>query len=64
VDKTGAGDAFNAGFITAYLNGINIEEAVKFSNLVASISITEVGGRSIPSINDVKGIKECKQWLL
>lgn len=43
VDTTGAGDAFNAGFINGYINGENIESCAIKGNYVASRCVTEHG---------------------
>ena len=43
VDTTGAGDAFNAGFIKGYINGENIESCALKGNYVASRCVTEHG---------------------
>lgn len=50
VDTTGAGDAFNAGFLYGYLKGKSLEECGKIGNYVASLCIQQVGARSgLPS---------------
>lgn len=46
VDTTGAGDAFNAGFIYGMLQGKDIETCGKIGNITASISIAKTGARS------------------
>jgi len=46
VDTTGAGDAFNAGFIYAYLKGKDLEECGKMGNYIASLCIRNVGAKS------------------
>lgn len=43
IDTTGAGDAFNGGFAYALSIGHTIEEAVKYANAVAALSVTKVG---------------------
>ena len=43
VDTSGAGDAFNAGFITAQIKGIDIYESVKIGNATASFIVEEWG---------------------
>jgi ribokinase len=63
LDKTGAGDAFNAGFLTGFLKGWSLEKAVKFGNLIASISITRFGARAAPSLNELKNYDEAKEFL-
>jgi ribokinase len=45
-DTTGAGDAFNAGFLYGLLNGKPLLECGRLGNFVASRSITKTGGRA------------------
>ncbi|MDI9610198.1 MAG: carbohydrate kinase family protein [Archaeoglobaceae archaeon] len=50
VDTTGAGDAFNAGFLYGFLKGMSIEDCGKIGNYVASLCIQELGARKgLPS---------------
>ena len=50
VDTTGAGDAFNAGFICGMLQGEDIETCGRMGNVTASISIGHRGAREgLPS---------------
>jgi len=45
VDTTGAGDAFNAGFLYAHVvEGRLIPDALRFANACGAIAITTVGG--------------------
>jgi 2-dehydro-3-deoxygluconokinase len=53
VDSTGAGDAFNAGFIFAILNGLGLLDAVCWGNATAACSIEEIGGIA-PNFNKEK----------
>ncbi len=55
VDTTGAGDAFNAGFLYAWYHGKSIEACGKFGNYVASKIIERVGARGYENI-DLKKI--------
>ncbi len=55
VDTTGAGDAFASGLISALLKSRGLEEAVAFANLVASISVTRIGARTTPGLEEVEG---------
>lgn len=43
VDTTGAGDAFNGGFVTALAEGKDFFEAARFGNIVGSLSVTKLG---------------------
>ena len=43
VDTVGAGDAFSAGFITAYLSGMRIVDAAKRGNLLADYVASQKG---------------------
>lgn len=43
-DAIGAGDSFNAGFISRFIVGDSIEECAKFGNLTGAISTTSSGG--------------------
>ena len=55
VDTTGAGDAFNAGFLYGVLKGRGILEAGRLGNFVASRCIMSRGARAgLPSEEDVK----------
>lgn len=50
VDTTGAGDAFNGGFVVALSEGKDIWEAAKFANAVAALSVQRLGTTpSMPS---------------
>lgn len=46
VDTTGAGDAFNAGFISAWLDGRTSAECLLAGNKQASICVSSLGGAS------------------
>jgi ribokinase len=54
VDTTGAGDAFSAGFITAQLEGKDLEKSVEFANVTANLKITKLGARALPTRKDVE----------
>src|SRR5262249_60838202 len=43
IDIVGAGDAANSGIVTALLSGADDLEAAAFGNLVASITIQQLG---------------------
>jgi len=56
VDTTGAGDAFNAGFLYGLVEGKDISECGKIGNFVASRCITRMGARTgLPRLDELKG---------
>jgi len=46
VDAIGAGDSFDAGFVSKYIKGENIETCQKFGNITGAINTTASGGTS------------------
>lgn len=55
VDSTGAGDVFHGAFDYFYLQGMSVEECVKYSSAVSAIKCTRAGGRAgIPTVDVVK----------
>ncbi len=57
VDTTGAGDAFNGGFAVALGEGKSLEEAVRFGNATAGLSVTKQGtAPSMPKRSDVDAL--------
>ncbi len=46
VDAIGAGDSFNAGFISQYVKGASLQECQRFGNLMGAINTTSAGGTS------------------
>lgn len=55
VDTTGAGDAFDAGFVVGYLEGWDLTKVAKFANAVGAISTTKVGAREgLPFFGEVE----------
>jgi len=58
VDTTGAGDAFDAGFLAACLEGLPIEESMRWGTTCGSLAATGIGGPgSLPHR------EELFQWL-
>ncbi len=54
-DTTGAGDAFNAGFLYGYLKGKNLEESCVIGNYVASCCVKDFGATgSFPDVTQLK----------
>ncbi len=55
VDTTAAGDVFNGGLAVAIAEGKNLQDAVRFANKAASISVTRMGAQaSAPFRNEIK----------
>ena len=53
-DATGAGDAFHGGFIYGLLNGLSVEETLRFANAVAALKCRAVGARTaLPTLEEV-----------
>lgn len=44
VDAIGAGDSFDAGFISCFVAGKPVEECLRFGNLMGAVSTTAAGG--------------------
>ena len=43
IDPTGAGDCFDAGFLTALLEGMALDEAARLANACGALAVTEKG---------------------
>lgn len=55
VDTTGAGDAFNGGFLAGLAEGMDIWQAARFASAVAGISVTRLGtAMSMPTREEVE----------
>lgn len=58
LDTTGAGDAFDAGFIYGLLSGKSLRECARIGNFVASRCIMAMGARaSLPTLKDLRTLK-------
>ena len=54
IKPTGAGDAFNGGFISSILHRFSLEDSIKRASACAAIVVTRVGCSSaMPTINEV-----------
>lgn len=55
VDTTGAGDAFNAGFLYGLIKNKSLEQSGKIGNFVASKCITKYGARNgLPTLEELQ----------
>jgi sugar/nucleoside kinase (ribokinase family) len=45
-DSTGAGDAFNGGFLHGYLSGWSLEDCLRAGNICGAMAATCPGGSS------------------
>jgi sugar/nucleoside kinase (ribokinase family) len=58
VDTTGAGDAFDAGYLYAYVNGLPLDECMQYGTICGGLATTAPGGATAsPSIAEVE------KWL-
>nr|WP_207789241.1 ribokinase [Neobacillus terrae] len=59
VDTTGAGDTFNGAFAYSLSIGKNLEEACRFANAAAAISVTKLGAQGgMPNRKEVEKLLE------
>jgi sugar/nucleoside kinase (ribokinase family) len=58
IETTGAGDAFNAGFLRAWLDGHPLTECLRWGNIVGGLSTQGMGGSG-----QVITLKEVNEWL-
>lgn len=55
VDVTGAGDAFDAAFLSCRMKGIDLDRSIEFANATGALCVTVRGDvEAIPSFSDVK----------
>lgn len=55
IDTTGAGDAFSAGFVNAWLRGLPLERAGRFANAVGALTASGLGAVTpIPNQSEVE----------
>jgi len=58
VDTTGAGDAFDAGYLSAWMKGLPLKDRLKYGVVCGGITTTGKGG-----ISALPFIQEVEQWL-
>lgn len=56
LDTVGAGDAFNAGFITARLRGFDAATSARWGNAAAALTISKPGARSSPTLPELEAL--------
>jgi sugar/nucleoside kinase (ribokinase family) len=56
VDTTGAGDVFHAGFIYGLIKNWDVAKILRFANAVAALKCTRIGGRSVPTLDEVDSL--------
>lgn len=55
VDTTGAGDAFNGGFVTAISEGKDLFTALRYGNVAGALSVTKAGSSpSMPQRSEIE----------
>ncbi len=55
VDTTAAGDTFNGALAVALVEGTTLENAVRFANAAAALSVTRLGAQtSVPTRNEIE----------
>jgi len=55
VDTTGAGDAFDAGFLTGVIREWGLKRTARFANALGSLSTTRIGAQSaLPNRREIK----------
>lgn len=54
VDTVGAGDAFDAGFLRAHLDGAGLEEALRLACAVGTLSVRDRGERGQPTLAEAR----------
>ena len=65
VDVTGAGDAFDAAFLSCRMKGFELDRTLAFSNAAGALCVTVRGDvEAIPSYNDVEKFLEGKEHVL
>jgi sugar/nucleoside kinase (ribokinase family) len=61
VDTTGAGDAFNAGFIFSFLRGKPLAECAKYGNAAGALKTLRSGCEGLPDLKSVEHVVSTSQ---
>jgi sugar/nucleoside kinase (ribokinase family) len=56
IDTTGAGDAFNAGFVYSYLRGKSLQECAEYGNAAGALKTLRSGCRGLPDPRSVESL--------
>lgn len=54
VDTTGAGDAFSAGFLYAFINDFPLQTCLKLGNFCGAYNVERVGARAFPTLEVIE----------
>jgi sugar/nucleoside kinase (ribokinase family) len=55
IDTTGAGDAYDAGFVVGPLRGWDLEQTSRFANMVTALKTTKKDARcGLPRLREVE----------
>ncbi|MDN4608934.1 ribokinase [Sporosarcina highlanderae] len=64
VDTTGAGDSFNGALAFSLCEGMKIEDACRFANVVGAISVTKLGAQNgMPTKKEVEEFLEANKLI-
>ena len=64
IDTTGAGDAFNGGFLSSLYQGFSLEDSVKRGSADAAIVVTKVGCSSaMPDLEELNQFIKKKEEI-
>lgn len=61
-DTTGAGDAFQGGFLYGYLKGYHIEKAAQLGNACGYLKSQNIGARNMPNRDTVESFLKAYGW--
>jgi ribokinase len=61
-DTTGAGDAFQGGFLYGVLKGWDLRRAAAFANACGYLKSIRVGARNMPRLHEVEKFVKTKGW--
>ena len=61
-DTTGAGDAFQGGFLYGVLKGWDLKKSAAFANACGYLKSLRVGARNMPRLHEVEKFVKTKGW--